>query len=152
MQQQDSFIVKDSKLVSILASVVFWLMFITSIFYNNFSAIKPGVGFNLFQLTIIPAILFLVKAFRNKIVFEINAKGIYYYGELITNWENFISANYTQEEKTLSFHDNFILLIEYYKPGTGKDFITKIGLPNTLNKAEEDIIEAIKKYCPGCNK
>ncbi len=152
MENVDPFIVKDSKAVSIIASLVCFAMFFSAIGYNNFNANTPRTNTNIFYLTIIPAIFFLVHAFRNKIVIEVNKEGIFYYGSLLTNWSNFISADYKQEEIPGSLQDNFVLLIEYYKPETGMYYVSKIKLTGTLNKAEEDIIAAIKLFCPDCLK
>jgi hypothetical protein len=142
----DRFIVKDSKGLSIIVFLILTAMFISAVYYDNFSADKERSNVRIAYLTIIPAIFFLVKAMSNKIIIEINYSGFYYNGSLLTNWENFISAHFTEEEKIGSFSDNFVLYIEYYKPGTGMDYISKIPLTNTQNKSEEAILEAIKKF------
>jgi len=71
---------------------------------------------------------------------------------LVTNWTHFITAKYEQEDKVMSLQDNFILLIDYYNPETGKRYTSKIKLPSILNKSEEDIIAAIQRFCTDSNK
>ncbi len=145
-EKADRFIVKDSKGLSIIVFLILTAMFISAVYYDNFSADKERSNVRIAYLTIIPAIFFLMKAIKNKIIIEINHAGFYYNGSLLTNWDNFISAHFTEEEKIGSFSDNFVLYIEYYKPGTGMDYISKIPLTNTQNKSEEAILEAIKRY------
>ncbi len=144
--RKDTFIVKDSKGVCIVAGTVFLAMFVSAVWYVNFNKTTPSADVKIAYLTIIPAIIFYGKAFRNKPVLEINELGIFLYKDMLTDWNNFISACYTQEEKILSISDNFVLLIEYDRPDMPTTYISKIQLPSTLNKSEEDIIEAIEKY------
>jgi hypothetical protein len=146
-----SFLVKDSKGASFIAGLVFLAMFITAILYRN-DQNSQGWEFNIAYLTIIPAIIFIVRGFKDKIVIEINENGLFYHGALVTNWTHFITAKYEQEEKVMSLQDNFILLIDYYKPETGKRYTSKIKLPSILNKSEEDIIAAIQRFCTDSNK
>ena len=142
------FIVRESKIVSIIAFLVFLAMFITSIAYDS-----SNVSSIIFSaVSLLPGIYFLAKVFNNKKIIEVNESGFYYNEALLTNWDNFISANYDQEEKMLSIQDNFFLRIEYIKAGTGKVYTSKIKLPGTLNKSEEAIIDAIKRFCPNCNR
>lgn len=77
---------------------------------------------------------------------EVNLYGFYYLGKEVTNWQNFISAKFTEEEKAFRVSDNFVLLLEYFKQDEPRSFITKIKLGNTQNKSEEEIIEAIEFY------
>ncbi len=74
----------------------------------------------------------------------INKNGFFHYGKLITNWNNFIDVAVKEEEKMFSIKDNFALFIKYYKDGEPGHFGRKIKLTNTQNKAEEEIIAAIK--------
>ena len=145
-ETDNSFIVKDSIGVCIFAGVIFSIMFISAFSYMNFNNTSVRTDIRIVYLTIIPAIIFFVKAYRSKPILEINKFGIYFCGELLTNWTNFISAKYIQEPKTLSISDNFVLLIEYDKPEMPTTYFCKINLPATLNKSEEEIISAIEKY------
>ena len=153
LKKAEPFVVRDSRAVSVIAGLVFLAMAGTAFANDDFTDHSPMADTRIiYAITIIPAIYFFFKAIKSKVVLEINTKGIFYYNSLVTDWAHFISATYDQDEVVFSMQDNFYLMIEYHKPGTDKVFATKIKLPNTLNKAEEDIIEAIKKYCPGCQK
>ncbi len=146
--KQKPFIVKESVGVNFVAGLVFVAMTVTAFLYNDLK----GFEYLGLLITLIPGVYFFVKTFNKTIILEINEKGIFFHGKLLTNWENFISANYDQKDVLLSLQDNFYLQVDYIKPGTGMQYTSKINLPNTLNKAEEDIIAAIKVFCPNAAK
>ena len=141
-----SFAVHESRGVNIVFGLIFLVIFFSTLFtieFNNFSFSSPHIAF---LLTLFPAIFFFVKARRHKLIIEINAGGFYYLGRLITDWKHFISVKYVEEEKAFRISDNFVLLMEYFKPNASNSFIIKIKLGNTQNKSEEEIIEAIQFY------
>lgn len=81
----------------------------------------------------------------------INKKGFYYYGELLTNWENFISAKFIDElplpgANSTGINDEYYLLIKYFRDGKPGHFGRRIRLTATQDKAEEEIMAAIKFY------
>ena len=137
------FLVKDSMGVNIFLGLVFLAMFISSFFNNDPD--EKGFQFKILYIAIIPAILFIRKGLANRVCMVINKRGIYYFGELITTWENFIDARIDQDEVLLTIQDNFVLFVRYRQPGN-KVFRSKIPLRNTHNKAEEEIIEAIRFF------
>jgi hypothetical protein len=130
--------------VNFFVGLVFLAMFISA-FFNNDPDAKGGFVFNFFYLAIIPAIIFFRKGLTNKICIVIDRKGIYHFNELITTWENFIDARIDQDQKVLSIQDNFVLFVRYRHDGN-KIFQNKIPLRNTQNKAEEEVIEAIRFF------
>jgi hypothetical protein len=149
--QNDSFTVKEAKSINILLSVIFFVLFFAMIGYNQFATSSTQSADMRFYGSVaygllIPAVLFAIKAFKNNILIEINETGIFYSGSLVTHWENFISIRYRQEQEAESISDDFVLLIEYFKPGFATSYITKIGLSNTQDKSEEEIIEAAEEY------
>jgi hypothetical protein len=148
-EKQKAFLVKDSRVVNTVVAIVFLAMFLSALWYDVFDNSPVKANVKIAYLSIIPAIVFMMKAFKNKIVLAVNADGIFHEGRLVTNWSNFVSADYSQEEKILSMQDNFILIVTYLNPEEGMQYSKKIGLANTLDKSEEQIIEAIKKYCNG---
>jgi len=79
-------------------------------------------------------------------VFNINAKGIYEYNKLVTDWNNFMNAYINQDEITGDIKDNFILTIEYIKPGDEGYHIRRIPLTYTQTKSEEEIIDTINFF------
>jgi len=141
-----SFTVRESIGANIALGVVFLALFISTFFTVDFKHFSISSAANLPFLAIIPAVLFFIKAKRHKLIIEVNRDGFYYLGKEVTNWKYFISAKYIEEEKAFRVSDNFVLLIEYFKPDEPRSFITKIKLGNTQNKSEEDIIEAIGFY------
>ncbi|MBS1757401.1 MAG: hypothetical protein JSU03_09000 [Bacteroidetes bacterium] len=146
LSESKSFIVKESVVINAVAAFIFWVMFFYAIYYKEFSNSNPRKITILPYLTFIPAILFTIKATINKPIIEINSKGFYYRGSLITTWENFNSIKLSQDDVVGSISDNFVLFIEYIKPGYSNYFCTKLSLGYTQNKGEEDVIEATEFY------
>ncbi len=146
VNKMESFNVKESKGVNIIASIVFWIMFFSAVNYNEFEETTPRTSVRLFYITIVPAIVFLLKSVNKKSIIEINKTGFYFHGALVTNWDNYISVRYAQEEKVMSLTDNFVLFIDYYNQEKGMRYVSKIKMSNTQNKSEEEIIAAIEHF------
>ena len=140
-----SFEVKESSGASIIAGcvliVIFLFAYLKDAFNNSITILLITIG-----VLIIPALYFIKRGSSKAIVMTINKNGFYHYGKLITNWNNFIDVAVKEEEKMLSITDNFALFIKYYKDGEPGYFGRKIKLTNTQNRAEEEIIAAIKFY------
>jgi hypothetical protein len=68
-------------------------------------------------MTLLPSIIFLVRSYFHPTIITVNKDGFYYLGNLKTNWTNFISAEVTEEEKVGSYQDNFVFILQFYKPG-----------------------------------
>jgi len=82
---------------------------------------------------------------------KINREGIYYYGQLLTDWDNFISWEFIDELPIPSYgtdavNDQLFLMIKYYKDNLPGYYGRKIRLTNTQDKSEEEIVGAIKFY------
>jgi hypothetical protein len=113
---------------------------------DSYSISQKNVFSKSLYITLIPAVIFTLKGFLNRISIRINKSGIYYYSKLVTNWNNFISAEIVQEEIVGSTQDNFVLLIEYSKDDEKGYFQRKIALTNTQNKSEEEVLAAISFF------
>ena len=97
-------------------------------------------------LVAVPAFFFFARALKaGNVIMKVNKDGIYYYTELVTNWQYFIDAKVTQADKLWTLQDNFILLINY-TDGEGKKYRSKIPLTNNQDKSEEEIIAAIRYF------
>ncbi|HEV7331211.1 MAG TPA: hypothetical protein VGN63_09240 [Flavisolibacter sp.] len=99
----------------------------------------------------IPAIASLIASTRNQVIMKINKSGFYYYGKLLTDWNNFVSAEFMDEMPVLisgsaGLSDKFSLYIKYYKNDEPGCFGRKIPLTNTQDKSEEEIIAAVRFY------
>ena len=144
-EADSDFKVKESKGCNMTMGVFLMLVTIV-IVYIDLSGQLGGPILKIFYLLIIPAVLFIWRGTVNATVITINKIGFFYGGELLTTWDNFIDAVVTQEDKILMIQDNFLLFIKYYKEGSQGYFGRKIPLTNTQDKAEEEIIAAIKFY------
>jgi hypothetical protein len=139
------FHVKESKGCNLAMGIILLVLSLLIIF-ADLSGRLTGAFIKVFYLLLIPAVLFIRRGSANQTVMTINKTGFYYGGQLLTSWDNFIDAAVTQEEKLLAIQDNFQLFIKYYKDGSPGYFGRKIPLTNTQDKAEEEIIAAIRFY------
>lgn len=139
------FIVSESRGINLFVGIFLTMLSFLTLYYNHFD-FNVGVEIYILYLFIVPGAYFIYKAIVKKQIMVINKYGFFYQGKLLTNWQNFITARYDQEEKTWTIQDNFVLFIEYFKPGFPKSFISKIPLTNTQDKSEEEIIAAIRFF------
>src|SRR5688572_23076006 len=139
------FEVKESRGCNLTLGIVLAIA-VVLITYADLTGNLRGSFIRLFYLLSIPAVLFIRRGSANQTVMTINKTGFYYGGQLLTNWDNFIDARVMQEDKILTIQDNFQLFIKYYKEDSSGHFGRKIPLTNTQDKAEEEIIAAIKFY------
>ena len=62
----------------------------------------------------------LIVSTQNETVMLINRNGFYYYGSLLTNWTNFVSAEFLDElpvqaSGSAGLSDQFFLSVKFYK-------------------------------------
>ncbi|HEU4901460.1 MAG TPA: hypothetical protein VFT06_01680 [Flavisolibacter sp.] len=93
----------------------------------------------------------IVISTKERIVMTVNRDGFFYYGDLITNWTNFVSARFMDQtpqvsSTSLGISDQFFLAIRYYKENEPGCFERKFALTNTQDKSEEEIMAAIRFY------
>lgn len=135
------FVVKESKTMRLVIGLVLLAIAIAMIQSSWLIAAIIGTA----------SIASLIASRRNLVIMTINKKGFYYYGNMLTNWKNFVSAEFLDEAPTISssstgFSDRFSLYMKYYKDGHKECFGRKIPLTNTQDKAEEEILAAIRFY------
>jgi len=107
---------------------------VTNIGYNYVTYYK------LLVLTLLPAIVFTLRAIRKNEVLLIDSQGIYHNSLFVTSWANFVSATYIQ-----GGGDSVMLVITCYKkPGT--QHTKKILLAGSRNKSEEEVTAAINYF------
>lgn len=95
---------------------------------------------------LIPGALAIARGRKNEIIIKINKTGFYYGGELVTDWNLFYDAQVTDDLKIASIKDNFILKLRHYSADRNSIYTRDIPLANKQDKAEEEIIEAIRFY------
>ena len=109
--------------------------------------------FHLELITVLAILSFIagaIAAFKRgqskKVVFKIDATGIFYFDKCVTNWSNYKGSYYKREIGGVSgISEETFLSIEYYKEGESGFFIKRIKLGNE-DKDENDIIDAIEFY------
>ena len=144
-----SFRVREFTALSIIAAAVFYGIF--------FLALSDMAGpqywsedhrhnvTSIFELSLVPAIVFTYKAIRRRVYITVNGNGIYLYKTFITAWPNFVDAMYKDEPQPGGITDNYMLYIYYLKNGT--DFHeVKFKLGDTQNRGEEEVIAAIRYF------
>ncbi len=141
----EPFLVKESATLNYVMCLVFFLMFVFGgITLGGGTYVQLGHIRYLLLVTIIPAIYFLAAAIHDKTMLEINDTGIVYKGNLITSWDNFVSADMIMEENPGSLSDDMRLVVQYYVPEKGMQYIIKLKMSAAMNKSEDQIIEAIR--------
>ena len=135
------FLVKESKTMNSIVGIFFLILSFVA-FFN--SVLLGG-------LALLIAIGALVRSSKDITVMKINKTGFYYHGELITDWDHFISEQFIDElplpsSTSSGMRDRFFLMIKYYKDGKPGYFGRKICLTDSQDKSEEEIIAAVKFY------
>jgi hypothetical protein len=147
LNKNQEFLVGEDKVLVYIMAFLFSGLFL----YGLIDAIIKGItNINylnfVFFISVLPAILFFKKGKNNRVYIRINMTGIYQDEQLVTGWHNLLNVFISQEEKTISIQDNFILVVEYRKDGNKDGFRRKIPLTNTQNKSEEEVLAAVKFF------
>lgn len=134
------FLVRESRGINIFIGISLALMSASSFAYmkdNFFSAFIA-----------LSAALCITMGIQKKIVLQIDQSGIYYYADLLTNWENFMKAHYQEESYSTgeTMNTAYFLYVEYFVASANSVCVSRIMMKNTLDKSEESIIAAIEKY------
>jgi hypothetical protein len=147
LTESSKFTVKESALTNWIIGGFLGVLVVFSVLRNpHGTTYEMKIYYNSILFLLVPAILYLARGFLHKTIFIIDASGIYQYGKLVTDWENFVSANITQKEITGSIRDNFILVIDYYNTEEQSYHERTIPLTDTQTKSEEEIIAAINFF------
>ncbi len=140
-QAEGDFVVKESKTMRL----VIGLLLLAISIYMIKSSVVIGI------VIAIAAIASFIASTKDRVIMTISKRGFFYYGSLLTNWKNFVSAEFIDEAPTISssstgFSDKFSLFIKYHKDDQPGCFGRKIPLTNTQDKSEEEILAAIRFY------
>ncbi|MGZ3849181.1 MAG: hypothetical protein ACXVMS_13770 [Flavisolibacter sp.] len=146
LEEDGSFVVRENKTLNTIVAAFFYLLFFYAVFNTCLSSSAQGIVYDKMLLVVlVPAILFTFKAFSKRVYILINKEGIYINNFLLTDWKNFVSAEYKQKEIVGSIQDKFVLFIEYYRDGMGY-YVKEVPLTNSQNKSEEEVIAAIEYF------
>lgn len=145
LDEDGSFTVREFAALSWIIAALFYALFIYAVINTAQMKTQSSAFDHMLLMVLLPAIGFTYKARSKNVYIRINEAGIYIGNFFLTNWQNFISAEYTQKKVVASFQDNFILIIQYYRPGDGQ-YEKEVPLTNTQNKAEEEVIAATQYF------
>ena len=131
------FVVKESKGVNLVRGIFFLMLAFALVSISWYG-----------WFMVVASIAVIASGFRNTVILIVNKNGFYYYGQLLTDWDHFISEEFIDDGPTMSttVKDQFYLLIKYYKEGQPGYYGRKIPFTDTHDKSEEEIIAAIKFY------
>jgi hypothetical protein len=138
---ESDFLVRESKNMKVITGISLSLFSLAAFSVNAFAGL----------IVLLSAIAVFAKTRVDRTIMKINKQGFYYYGELITDWDHFISEEFIDELPFSSrgsprTTDQFFLMIKYYKDGYSGYYGRKIQLTDDQDKAEEEIIAAVKFY------
>jgi energy-coupling factor transporter transmembrane protein EcfT len=138
---ESDFVVKESKTMNAIVGI-FFLIF-------SFAGFSVSLVFG--SITLFIAIGAFVRSTKDETIIKINKKGFYYYGELVTDWDHFISDEFIDEVPLPSgsnpgVNDQFFVMIKYYKDGLPGYYGRKIRFTDSQDKSEDEIMAAIKFY------
>jgi hypothetical protein len=142
---ETDFVVKESKNMNLVVGI-FFLIFSLAAFFM--SVIMGG-------LLLLFAIGTLMRSSKDILIMKISKTGFYYYDELITDWDHFISEEFIDDGPASGRSgavDRFYLMVKYYKDGQPGYYGRKIRLTNDQDKSEEEIIAAVKFYYKNSQK
>ncbi|RYY41733.1 MAG: hypothetical protein EOO08_00985 [Chitinophagaceae bacterium] len=139
------FTVGESRGLMLALAVAFGAMFLYELIQVISDPSSP-ITDHLLLLAALPAFLFLRKARDKSVIMRIDRAGFVYYGKRLFTWDKFVSARVHEVAATnVRFGDNFQLQLQFYKDD-GNIYGRTVRLTNTQNKAEEEIIAAIRYY------
>ena len=148
LQPNSNFCVRESTTLNIILGLGFFILFIISLTDTPEVDMHGKYHFRAMYFALVPAVIFLLKGMARKYaVIQVNQHGIYHFNKKITDWNSFVKAYVTQFLGAGETSETTTLFIRYQQ-GQGI-YEHKILLTNTQNKAEEEIIAAIKFFRDG---
>ncbi len=126
--------------------IVFLLMALTMYSYQINSYSKLTDYLDIFFIFLAPSILLILTGFVSPTVIIVDQDGIFYKGDLITDWNCFqrvfIKEDYVNEE---SLDKIYYLHIEYLDDSLTTLLESRIRMNRSYNRSEEEIIAAIER-------
>lgn len=144
LDPEGTFTVGESRGLLLVMAGIFAALFIYEV-ADLFIHPDTPIASHLLLLAIVPAFFCFKKARERAVIMRINREGFVYYGKQLFTWRQFVSARVLDEAATARFGDNFKLMLQFYRED-GNIYGRKIPLGSTQDKAEEEIIAAIRYY------
>ena len=136
------FLVRESRWGNYILGSLMILVFLISWWMGDYGW---GMEMNIIVMFLIPAGFLFMRGRKNATLIRINSNGFFYRERLVTDWQHFADIKLCEEERGWRIDDHFYLMVRYTKPGTDDLFGRKIKMSNTQDKADEEIILAVKR-------
>ena len=151
LSNKGSFVVKESKFLNYLLMCFFIVLFIGVLFTMHFENNRSrGVFIFLDALILSGSVFFFIKGKQQRVIILINQNGIYYKGNLITNWTNFLNAFIKEQEgdtnsRVPRSNNKFEIRVIYFNEQKACNYSYAIVMPGIQNKSEYEVIAAKDK-------
>lgn len=144
-KKEPPFVVRENK--GLLRVVGVLLLVCSNAAFFGVRSTDGSLGYLLVGITfLLPGVLCFWRASAaNRAIMQIDETGFSYYGRRLTTWDEFEKAWYMQEALGDSIADKFVLMLRYRK-ADGRVYQRRLPLTNTQDKAEEEIIAAIRRF------
>lgn len=139
----NDFLVKESRSINYIAGGFLIAVFFVSLLFGSYDLSNYLFGV---CILLLPGAIAIARGRRNRVIMKINKNGIYYAGQMVTNWTLYYDAVVADKRDAASFRDNFVLDLRYYSPDYSLMHTRSIPLTNSQDKSEEEIIQAIRLY------
>ncbi len=147
LSEDGSFLVGESKTVNWFIAIVFILIDIGIIITESSNDHYGGRNYLLYIVLFMPALLAFRKMYDKKVSIKINGEGIYFYNDLITNWDGFENAVIQQKEyRGDELSDKFYITIIYTNIEEGIRYTYPLRVSASADKSEYEIIAAIQYF------
>ena len=139
----EEFLVRQSSPVNYIAGFLLILVFGTSLWGKDLGWV---IYLKSLSLLLIPGGFLVAAGMRKAVLIKVNIVGIYFRGELVTDWDHFSDATLYQDQEPGDINDRFFIMVKYTKGDSPDLFGRRIPMLNTQDKADEEIIAAIHKF------
>jgi hypothetical protein len=140
---EEDFIVRQSATMNVVCGVAMLSVFVATLISAKFSVEGMMMSALLFVTT---GVFFIIRGLKKQELLKINWTGVYQHGALVCRWRDFHKAWLTQKEVTMSIKDNFVIMFQYNSADQTKLYTRTIRMLNTQDKADDEVIAAIRFY------
>ncbi|HEX8357217.1 MAG TPA: hypothetical protein VF610_07405 [Segetibacter sp.] len=144
--KDENFVVRESVLINLITGFIFLAILVGVLLTRNSEKNQNNGAFYLIYLFLAVGVaIYFIKVKRRNVILIINRNGIYYRNVLVTDWTNFINAYIGQDEYVVSnnsagISDKFHVVVTFFEPLKGTNYIYKMAMSSSQNKSEYQVI------------